>query len=52
MTWSYLGMVWVKGLEKRLGVRVVFRFDFEGASPALSIIRQLDRLAFDVEELL
>jgi hypothetical protein len=33
--------------KKRLGVRVVFRFDFEGASPALSIIGQFDRLAFD-----
>ena len=34
-------------LKKRLGVRVVFRFDFEGASTALSIIGQFDRLAFD-----
>ncbi len=45
--WKILGMVWVKGVKKRLGVRVVFRFDFEGASPALSIIGQFDRLAFD-----
>ena len=45
--WKILGMVWVKGLKKRLGVRVVLRFDFEGASPALSIIGQLDRIAFD-----
>jgi hypothetical protein len=45
--WKILGMFWVKGLKKRLGVRVVLRFDFEGASPALSIIGQLDRLAFD-----
>ena len=45
--WKILGMVLVKGLKKRLGVRVVLRFDFEGASPALSIIGQLDRLAFD-----
>ena len=44
--WKILGMVWVKGVKKRLGVRVVFRFDFEGASPALSIIGQFDRIAF------
>jgi hypothetical protein len=51
-TWKILGMVWVKGLKKRLGVRVVLRLDSEGASPALSIIGQLNRLALDVEELL
>ena len=32
-TWKILGMVWVKSLKKRLGVRVVLRFDFEGHRP-------------------
>jgi len=34
--WKILGMVWVKGLKKRLGVRVVLRYDLEktwGRSP-------------------